>query len=105
MLLKRGLWLTLMDEAGEATPVACTVDERREGCWVLEAMVPPQVYPVAFVSARLRLDGHHLGALPFPEPIVTVTHQPLDLRLEFPVDSAHVDEICKGRGNSRTPGR
>lgn len=86
MPLKRGLWLSLVDEAGEATPVACTVEERRNGVWVLEAMVPLQVYPVQFVSARLRLDGHHLGFLKFKEPVVAVPHEPMELRLEFPID-------------------
>ena len=85
MPLKRGLWLTLLDEAEEATPVACEVVERSDAALVLEAMVPPQVYPVTFVEARLRLDGEYLGKLRFPEPIVTVTHEPLDLHLEFPV--------------------
>jgi hypothetical protein len=85
MYLKRGLWLTLLDEAGEATPVACDVDERAGGNWVLQALIPPQVYPVRFVAAQLRLDGHHLGRLQLPHPIVTVTHEPMDLRLEFPV--------------------
>ena len=67
MPLKRGLWLTLLDEAGEATPVACDVIRRSPGCWTLEAMIPPQVYPVRFVSARLRLDGQHLGTLRRPD--------------------------------------
>jgi hypothetical protein len=85
MPLKRGLWLSLIDEGGEAFPVACSVEERRPGAWVLEAMIPPQVYPVHFVSAKLRLDGRHLGQIRFPEPVATVTHEPLELRLEFPV--------------------
>lgn len=86
MPLKKGLWLSLLDESGEATSVSCEVAARRVGCWTLEALVPPQVYPVAFYAARLRLDGHHLGHLDFTDPIVTVTHEPLELRLEFPVD-------------------
>jgi hypothetical protein len=92
MPLKRGLWLTLTDDAGEATPVACEIAEQREGLWVLEALVPAQVYPVTFCSARLRLDGHHLGLTQFETPIVTVTHQPLDLRLEFPIDAQRLAE-------------
>lgn len=86
MPLKRGLWLTLIDDADEAYPVACDVSERRSDVWVLEAMVPPQVYPVRFVAARLRLDGNFLGMLRLPEPFVTETHQPMDFRLEFPID-------------------
>jgi hypothetical protein len=85
MPFKRGLWLTLLDEAGEATPIACEVDERRPGTWVLEAMVPPQVYPVTFVAAELVMNSQHIGLLRLPEPVTTVTHQPLELRLEFPV--------------------
>lgn len=90
MTLKRGLWLTLLDEAGEATPVACDVVERRDGIWILDALVPPQVYPVEFHAARLRLDGQHLGHLTFPQPRTTVTHEPMDLRLEFPVDESRL---------------
>jgi len=96
MPLKRGLWLSLVDEAGEATPVACSIEERRPGIWVLEAMVPPQVYPVHFVSALLRLDGQHLGRLRFPQPVTTVTHEPLELRLEFPIDDARVAALQGG---------
>src|SRR3954463_10478405 len=95
MPLKRGLWLTLLDEAGEATPVACEVVEQRPGCWKLEAMIPPQVYPVTFVAARLRLDGHHLGATRFPEPIVTVTLKPKDIEIEFPVDDRRLTESAR----------
>jgi hypothetical protein len=87
-MLKRGLWLTLVDEGDEALPVACDVAERRDDRWILEALVPPQVYPVNFVAAQLRLDGQHLGQIRFAEPLVTVTHEPLDLRLEFPVDAS-----------------
>ncbi|HEU4754848.1 MAG TPA: hypothetical protein VFU47_17195 [Armatimonadota bacterium] len=94
MQLKRGLWLTMLDEAGEATPVACNVEERRPGLWILEALIPPQVYPVRFEAAQLRLDGHHLGRLQLPQPIVTVTHQPLELRLEFPVNEERVAALC-----------
>lgn len=90
MQLKRGLWLTLLDEADEALPVACDVVERRKGCWVLEAMIPPQVYPVQFVAARLRLDGTFLGLLRFSEAVTTVTHEPMDLRLEFPVEESRL---------------
>lgn len=97
MTLKRGLWLTLLDESGEATPVACDVVEKRAGMWVLDALVPPQVYPVAFYSARLRLDGQHLGHLQFREPRVTITHQPMDLRLEFPVDESRVTQVMGRR--------
>ncbi|HTE16782.1 MAG TPA: hypothetical protein VK689_00200 [Armatimonadota bacterium] len=86
MALKSGLWLTFVDEAGEATPAECKIVEREPGRWVLDAVIPPQVYPVTFVSARLRLDGDFLGMLRFPEPITTVTHEPKDLRLEFPVN-------------------
>jgi hypothetical protein len=97
MTLKRGLWLSLLDEAGEATPVACEVEERRADAWVLQAMVPPQVYPVRFVSAQLRLDGEHLGLLRFKEPITTVTHEPLDLRLDFPVDQQRAAQLHRSR--------
>jgi hypothetical protein len=86
MPLKRGLWLTLIDDADEAYPVACDVTERHDDRWVLETMVPPQVYPVRFVAARLRLDGNHLGIYRFPSPLVTVTHQPMDVRIEFPIE-------------------
>jgi hypothetical protein len=92
MNLKRGLWLTLVDEAGEETPLACDVEERRPGSWRLEAMVPAQVYPVCFVEARLRLDGQFLGRLRFEEPIVTVTHEPMDLSLEHPVSEERLAE-------------
>lgn len=94
--LKRGLWLTLLDDAHEATPVACEVVERRADLLVLEAMVPPQVYPVTFVEAQLRLDGEHLGKLRLPEAIITVTHEPLDLRLEFPVRTEVLERSGKG---------
>lgn len=97
MTLKRGLWLTLLDEAGEATPVACDVVEKRPDVWILDALVPPQVYPVAFYSARLRLDGHHLGQLQFREPKVTVTHEPMDLRIEFPVDAQRFTQAMSTR--------
>lgn len=97
MRLKRGLWLTLIDEAGEATPVACDVEARREHEWVLEALVPPQVYPVQFVAAELRLDGQHLGRLRFPQPLVTVTHEPMDVRLDFPVSSAQLATASRSR--------
>jgi hypothetical protein len=97
MPLKRGLWLTLLDEADEATPVACDIAERRSDVWVLEALVPPQVYPVKFLSARLRLDGHFLGMLRFPQPVITVTHEPLDLRLEFPVDPSRLPDDSRER--------
>lgn len=90
--LKQGLWLTLLDEGDEATPVACDVVERSGGRLVLEALIPPQVYPVTFREARLRLDGHFLGHVRFKEPIVTETHQPMDLRLEFPLEP----EIVRG---------
>lgn len=96
MALKRGLWLTLLDDGEEATPVACEVVERRPDMLILEALVPPQVYPVTFVGARLRMDGEHLGKLSFPDPIVTVTHEPLDLRLEFPVNTELLDRVQKG---------
>jgi hypothetical protein len=98
MPLKRGLWLSLLDEAGEATPVACEVEERRADAWVLEAMVPPQVYPVTFVAAQLRLHGQHLGRMRLGEPITTVTHEPLDLRLEFPIDA---DRLAAVHGGGR----
>ena len=91
MPLKRGLWLTLIDDADEAYPVACDVAERREGAWILETMIPPQVYPVRFVAARLRLDGNFLGLLRLPDPLQTVTHQPLDVRLEFPIDPRRLE--------------
>ena len=97
MQLKQGLWLNLLDETGEATPVACDVTERRPGLWVLEALVPPQVYPVTFTSARLRLDGHHLGLLRFPEPMTTTTHQPMDVRLEFPVNEEQLAAARRAR--------
>ncbi len=100
MPLKRGLWLTLLDEAQEATPVACDLVERREELVVLEAMVPPQVYPVTFLEAQLRLDGEHLGKLRFPEPIVTVTHEPLDLRLEFPIRAGALSGLNPPAGGS-----
>lgn len=93
MRLKRGLWLTLLDEAGEETPVASDIAERRPGVWRLEAMVPWQVYPVQFVAARLRLDGHFLGRMNFPSPIVTETHKPLEITLEFPVDEQRLAQI------------
>ena len=86
MPLKRGLWLSLLDEAGEATPVACDVIERKPDRWVLEALVPPQVYPVTFVAARVRLDGEYLGQARLPQPITTVTHQPAEVTIEFPID-------------------
>ena len=92
MRLKRGLWLSLVDEAGEETPVACDVSERRPGAWRLVAMVPWQVYPVRFVAARLRLDGVFLGMMRFTEPIITVTHEPLDLSLDFPLDEGRLSE-------------
>jgi hypothetical protein len=85
MPLKQGLWLTLLDEGEEATPVPCVIVDRSAERLVLEALIPPQVYPVKFVEARLRLDGHFLGKLRLTEPIVTVTHELLDLRLEFPL--------------------
>ncbi len=91
MPLKRGLWLTLIDEAGEATPVACNVVEHTEHHWVLEALVPPQVYPVTFVAAQLRLDGHHLGRLRLEQPLVTRTHEPAEVRLDFPVDTSRLE--------------
>lgn len=91
MPLKRGLWLTLIDDADESYPVACELSEQRPDLWVLEAMVPPQVYPVCFVAARLRLDGNFLGLVRLPEPVVTVTHQPLDFRLEFPIDARRLN--------------
>jgi hypothetical protein len=91
MALKQGLWLTLLDQAGEATPVACRVAERRPGLWTLDARVPPQWYPVTFVAAQLRLDGRHLGMLRFPEPITLDAHRQNDLHLDFPVDEAQVD--------------
>jgi len=91
MPLKRGLWLTLIDDADEAYPVACELSERRPELWVLEAMVPPQVYPVCFVAARLRLDGNFLGLVRLPKPVVTVTHQPMDFRLEFPIDARRLN--------------
>lgn len=97
MRLKRGLWLTLIDEAGEATPVACDVEDRLPGRWILDAMVPPQVYPVTFVAAELRLDGAHLGRMRFPEPIVTVTHEPMDVHLEFPVHESRLAEATARR--------
>jgi hypothetical protein len=97
MRLKRGLWLTLIDEAGEATPVACDVEERRAELWVLEALIPPQVYPVCFVAAELRLDGFHLGRLRFTAPIVTVTHEPREMRLEFPVSEHRLAEAGQRR--------
>lgn len=77
--------MSLVDEAGEATPVACDVAERRPGVWMLEALIPPQVYPVTYVSAQLRLHGHHLGRMELAFPIVTRTHEPMDLTLAFPV--------------------
>ncbi|MFN3653174.1 MAG: hypothetical protein ACK47B_26635 [Armatimonadota bacterium] len=86
MSLKRGLWLSLIDEGGEATLVACDVLERNDSHWRLEALVPPQVYPVTFVAARLRLDGHFLGLIRLPEPQTTVTHEPMFLTIDFPVD-------------------
>lgn len=86
MPLKRGLWLTLIDDAGESYPVACDVTERRAHSWILETLIPPQVYPVCFVAAHLRLDGDFLGLLQFTQPFQTVTHQPLDIRLDFPVE-------------------
>lgn len=104
MPLKQGLWLTLLDEAQEATPVACEVVERRPDQLVLEAMVPPQVYPVTFVEARLRLDGEHLGKLRFPEPIVTVTHEPMDLRLEFPVSAAVLEAHQQAHSSGSSAG-
>ena len=85
MSFKRGLWLSLLDEAGEATPIACEVEERRTGRWVLEAIVPPQVYPVTFVAAELVLNSQHIGMHRLPAPVTTVTHEPLELRIEFPV--------------------
>ncbi|MCC2670700.1 MAG: hypothetical protein K0Q72_3171 [Armatimonadetes bacterium] len=91
MPLKRGLWLTLIDDADEAYPVACDITDQQQDLWRLEAMVPPQVYPVRFVSARLRLDGNHLGMLRLPEPVVTVTHQPMDLSLDFPIDQRRLN--------------
>ncbi|MGV3720053.1 MAG: hypothetical protein ACO1SX_04005 [Actinomycetota bacterium] len=91
MPLKRGLWLTLIDDAGESYPVACDVSERRPDLWVLDAMIPPQVYPVCFVAARLRLDGNFLGMLRFAEPFETVTHQPRDVRIEFPIDARRLE--------------
>lgn len=93
MPLKRGLWLTLIDDADEAYPVACEVTEQRPDLWVLEAMVPPQVYPVCFVAARLRLDGNFLGMVRLPQPVVTVTHQELDFRLEFPIDARRLNNV------------
>lgn len=102
MPLKRGLWLTLFDEGEEATPVACDVVERGADRIVLEALVPPQVYPVTFTEARLRLDGEHLGKLRFPEPIVTVTHEPMDLRLEFPLQAEVVARTFSNGGNGRS---
>jgi hypothetical protein len=97
MQLKQGLWLTLVDEAGEATPVACDVASRSDGHWVLEALVPPQVYPVTFLKAQLRLDGCHLGQIQFSTPITTVTHEPLDVRLDFPVDEKLVEACAQKR--------
>jgi hypothetical protein len=91
MPLKRGLWLTLIDDAGESYPVACDVTDRRTDLWILETMIPPQVYPVCFVAARLRLDGNFLGMLRFPEPFETVTHQPRDVRIEFPIDARRLE--------------
>lgn len=85
MPFKRGLWLVLEDHAGETIPIAADVTERRPGLWVLEGMAPPQVYPTSFVAAHLRLDGEHLARLVFERPLVSVTHQPLDIRLEFPI--------------------
>ena len=96
MQLKHGLWLTLVDEGEEATPVACDVTERRPGCWVLDAMVPPQVYPVRFVAAQLRLDGQFLGMVRLPQSVTTVTHQPLDFRIEFPVDESRLEMAKAG---------
>lgn len=95
MLFKRGLWLILMDEAGEATPVACEVAQRCGGRWRLAAIVPPQVYPVTFVAARLRLDGHHLGFLRFPAPITTRTHEPLDLDVDFPINEDQLAQATR----------
>jgi hypothetical protein len=97
MPLKRGLWLSLLDEAGEATPIACEVIDRQPGRWTLDVLVPPQVYPVTFVSARLRMDGDFLGFTNLPEPVTTVTHRPLSLRLEFPIDEQRLAETCKRR--------
>jgi hypothetical protein len=85
MRFQRGLWLSLIDTAGEETPVAGEVSERRDGLWILEAMIPPQVYPVTFVAAVLRLEGRHLGRAELQQPITTVTHEPLDIRIEIPV--------------------
>lgn len=93
MRLTRGLWLTLIDEAEEALPVACEVAGRGEGEWLLEATVPPQVYPVTFVAAELRLDGHFLGRLRLEQPVTTVTHEPLDLRLRFPVPAERLATV------------
>jgi hypothetical protein len=95
MLFKRGLWLILLDQAGEATPVACEVTRRNCGTWHLETTVPPQVYPVTFVAARLRLDGHHLGLLRLSPAITTRTHEPLDLELEFPVNEAQLAQATR----------
>jgi hypothetical protein len=86
MRLKQGLWLTLVDEAGEETPVACEVTERRPGRLRLLALVPWQVYPVRFVAARLRLDGSFLGRMQLP-------HQPLELTLDFPIDEQRQAEL------------
>lgn len=103
MPLKRGLWLSLVDDAGESTPVACDVAERRSGAWVLEAMVPWQVYPVTFTEARLRLDGNFLGLLKLDPPITTVTHEPLDLTLDFPIDEERLAQAeAATRGSARS---
>jgi len=103
MQLKRGLWLTLFDEAGEATPVACDVDEQRPGLWILEALVPPATYPVTFVSARLRLDGYHLGLLRFAQPILTATHEAKEVRLEFPINEAQWEAARAAHESSPAP--
>ena len=97
MALKSGLWLTYMDETGEATPAECKIVEQHPERWVLDAVIAPQVYPVTFVAARLRLDGEFLGSLRFAEPITTVTHQPKELRLEFPVNEAAAGALLKKR--------
>ena len=94
MPFKRGLWLSLLDETGEETPMACEVVEQRLGMWILDAMVPPQVYPVTYVHAQLRLDGSHLGRIRLPEPLTTVTHEPKDLYLEFPLDDRRLAEAA-----------
>ena len=105
MELKRGLWLILLDEAGEATPVACDVEERDPALWVLDALVPPQVYPVTFVAAKLRLDGYHLGLLKLQKPITTRTHEPFDVQLEFPIIREQYDAAMQSHRKTPVPAR